>query len=376
MALLATALRVPEERPAFRNLSGMDWALVASAMLLAVIGTATVHSASSAMVIDYMPRQALWVGIGVILMVIAAAVNFRLLVDLALPAYFLGLGLLVAVLFVGREGGGAKSWLGYGPFGVQPAEIAKLTTAVLVASYLAGVNRSHLGLKEIGLASLITVVPMALIALQPDLGSAAMFVPMLGGMLLVAGIRWKVVVTGLVIVALLGGALWMFGLHDYQRQRVYTFVNPSSDPLGAGYQVQQSKIAVGSGEMLGKGYKQGSQSQLRFLPARHTDFVFAVLAEEWGFLGALLVLLLYAIWIVNALRIAQRARERVAVMLITGLVSLFSFHVIYNTAMVVGFVPITGIPLPFLSYGGSFTLVNFAITGLILSIDARRYVNA
>ena len=376
MPFLATALRVPEERPAFRNLSGMDWALVVSAMLLAVVGTATVHSASSAMAVDYMPRQALWVGIGCILMVIAAAVNYRFLVELAMPAYFFGLALLVAVLFVGREGGGAKSWLGYGAFGVQPAEIAKLTTAVLLATYLAGVNRSHLGLKEIGLAGFITAVPMALIAVQPDLGSAAMFVPMLGGMLLVAGIRWKVIVTGVVIVALLAGALWMFGLQDYQRQRVYTFLNPSSDPLGVGYQVQQSKIAVGSGEMLGKGYKQGSQSQLRFLPARHTDFVFAVLAEEWGFLGAILVLLLYGVWIVNALRIAQRARERVAVMLITGLVSLFSFHVLYNTAMVVGFVPITGIPLPFLSYGGSFTLVNFAITGLILSIDARRYVNA
>ena len=376
MPFLATALRVPEERPAFRNLSGMDWALVVSAMLLAVVGTATVHSASSAMAVDYMPRQALWVGIGCILMVIAAAVNYRFLVELAMPAYFFGLALLVAVLFVGREGGGAKSWLGYGAFGVQPAEIAKLTTAVLLATYLAGVNRSHLGLKEIGLAGFITAVPMALIAVQPDLGSAAMFVPMLGGMLLVAGIRWKVIVTGVVIVALLAGALWMFGLQDYQRQRVYTFLNPSSDPLGAGYQVQQSKIAVGSGEMLGKGYKQGSQSQLRFLPARHTDFVFAVLAEEWGFLGAILVLLLYGVWIVNALRIAQRARERVAVMLITGLVSLFSFHVLYNTAMVVGFVPITGIPLPFLSYGGSFTLVNFTITGLILSIDARRYVNA
>lgn len=376
MPFLAAVLRVPEERPAFRNLSGMDWALVASAMLLAVIGTATVHSASSAMAVDYMPRQALWVGIGAILMVIAAAVNYRLLVELAMPGYIFGLGLLVAVIFVGRVGGGARSWLGYGAFGVQPAEIAKLTTAVLVASYLAGVNRSHLGLKEIGVASLLTAIPMALIAVQPDLGSAAMFVPMLGGMLLVAGIRWKVIVTAVIVVALLAGALWMFGLHDYQRQRVYTFLNPSSDPLGAGYQVQQSKIAVGSGEMLGKGYMQGSQSQLRFLPARHTDFVFAVLAEEWGFLGAIVVLLLYGVWIVNALRIAQRARERVAVMLITGVVSLVSFHVIYNTAMVVGFVPITGIPLPFLSYGGSFTLVNFAITGLILSIDARRYVNA
>lgn len=376
MPLLTSALRVSEERPAFRNLSGMDWAMVISALLLAVIGTATVHSASSAMVIDYMPRQALWVGIGAILMVVAAAVSYRMLVDLAVPAYLFGLGLLVAVLFVGRVGGGARSWLGYGPFGIQPAEIAKLTTALLLATYLAGINRSHVGLKEIGIAGILTALPMALIALQPDLGSAVMFAPIVGGMLLVAGIRWRVIVTGVIIVALLSGTLWLFGLQDYQKQRVHTFLNPSSDPLGAGYQVQQSKIAVGSGEMAGKGYKQGSQSQLRFLPARHTDFVFAVLAEEWGFLGAAVVLLLYGIWIVNALKIAQRARERVAVLLIIGLVSLVAFHVLYNTAMVVGFVPITGIPLPFLSYGGSFTLVNFFITGLILSIDARRYVNA
>jgi rod shape determining protein RodA len=217
---------------------------------------------------------------------------------------------------------------------------------------------------------------MALIALQPDLGSAAMFVPLLGGMLLVAGVRWKVIVVGAVAVLVLGAGLWFFALQDYQRQRVHTFLNPSSDPLGAGYQVQQSKIAVGSGGLTGKGYLQGTQSQLRFLPARHTDFVFAVLAEEWGYLGTLVALGLYAMWIVNAFRIALRAREREAVLLIAGLVCLFAFHVVYNTAMVVGLVPITGIPLPFLSYGGSFTLLNFAITGLILGIDARRYVNA
>jgi len=373
---VTTALRVADERPAFRNLSGMDWSLVVASLLLAAIGTATVHSASSAMSFDYMPRQALWVGLGALLMVVAGAFNYKALVDLAVAGYVGGVALLVAVLIIGRVGGGARSWIGYGAFGLQPAEVAKLTTAVLLATYLAGVNRAHVGLKEIGVAALLTGLPMALIALQPDLGSAAMFVPLVGGMLLVAGVRWRVIVSGLLIVLALAGALWFFGLHDYQRQRVQTFLNPAADPLGAGYQVQQSKIAVGSGELTGKGYMQGSQSQLRFLPARHTDFVFAVLAEEWGFLGVIVVLILYAVWILNALRIAQRARERVAVLLITGLVSLFSFHVLYNTAMVVGFLPITGIPLPFLSYGGSFTLVNFFITGLILSIDARRYVNA
>lgn len=365
-----------DESPALRNLSGIDGALVVSALLLSVVGLATVHSASLGLSVDYLPRQAVWVGLGIVAMVAAAAVNYRAVLDLALPAYLGGAALLVLVLVVGREGGGARSWIGFGGLGLQPAEVAKLTTALLLASYLAEVQRRHLGWRQIAVAAALAAVPMALIALQPDLGSAAMFVPLVGGMLLVAGVRWRTIVTVALVVAVLGGALWTFGLHDYQRQRLYTFVNPASDPLGAGYQVQQSKIAVGSGELTGKGYRQGTQSQLRFLPARHTDFVFAVLAEEWGFLGAVAVLGLYAVWIVNALRVALRARERVAALLIVGLVSLFAFHVLYNTAMVVGLVPITGIPLPFLSYGGSFTLLNFAVTGLILGIDVRRYVNA
>jgi len=373
---MTTALRAAEERPAFRNLSGMDWSLVAASLLLAAIGTATVHSASSGMGVEYMPRQALWVGLGALLMILAGAVNYRVLVDLAVPGYLAGLALLVAVLLVGRVAGGARSWLGYGAFNLQPAELAKLTTAVLLATYLANLNRAHAGLKEIGVCGLLTALPMALIAPQPDLGGAAMFVPMIAGLLLVAGVRWRVIVAGLLIVLVVAGALWFFGLRDYQRQRVETFLNPSADPLGAGYQVQQSKIAVGSGQLTGKGYMQGTQSQLRFLPARHTDFIFAVLAEEWGFVGTVTVLALYAVFIINGLRVALRARERVAVVLVVGLLSLFAFHVVYNTAMVVGFVPITGIPLPFLSYGGSFTTLNFAIAGLLLGIDMRRYANA
>jgi rod shape determining protein RodA len=202
-----------------------------------------------------------------------------------------------------------------------------------------------------------------------------MYFPILAGMLLVAGVRWRWVLTGALLLVLAGGVLWNFALLDYQRQRIVTFVSPMSDPLGAGYQLRQSKIAVGSGELTGKGYMQGTQSQLRFLPARHTDFVFAVLAEEWGFLGVAGALVLYVLFVYNACRVAARARDRAGILLVVGLVSGFAFHVLYNTAMVVGLVPITGIPLPFLSYGGSFTLANFIAAGLILGVDFRRYVN-
>jgi len=216
---------------------------------------------------------------------------------------------------------------------------------------------------------------MVLVAIEPDMGGAAMYAPLLIGMLLVAGVRVRLLVTALLLGVVLGSGIWTFGLKGYQRQRVLTFLAPETDPLGAGYQVRQSKIAVGSGELLGKGYMQGTQSQLRFLPARHTDFILSVLAEEWGFLGVATVLGLFALYISSAARIAVRARDRAGILLVVGLISITCFHVLYNSAMVVGFLPITGIPLPFLSYGGSFTMINFISLGIILGVDIRRYVN-
>src|SRR6266545_85803 len=207
------------------------------------------------------------------------------------------------------------------------------------------------------------------------MGGALMYTPILAGMLLVAGVRMRLLVIAALIGLVLGAGVWAVGMKPYQRQRVLTFLHPESDPLGAGYQVRQSKIAVGSGKLVGKGYMQGTQSQLRFLPARHTDFILAVLAEEWGFVGVITVLSLYAIYIRSAARIAMRARDRAGILLVTGLVSVTCFHVLYNAAMVVGYLPNTGIPLPFLSYGGSFTMVNFIATGIILGVDMRRYVN-
>ena len=364
-----------EDRPRLRLLSSIDGGLILSALLLAAIGLATVHSASSELPVDYLPRQAAWVAVGLVLLVISMSIDYHVLLDFSVVLYALGLAALVAVLFFGVVRGGAANWLQIGPFQFQPSEFAKLATGLFLARYLASLNLRVLEIRQVVTATVIVAVPMILVAVEPDMGGAAMYSPLLAGMLLVAGIRVRLLVTALLIGLVLGSGVWMFGMKGYQRQRVLTFLAPETDPLGAGYQVRQSKIAVGSGELLGKGYMRGTQSQLRFLPARHTDFILAVLAEEWGFLGVAAVLGLYAIYISSAARIAIRARDRAGILLVTGLLSVICFHVLYNSAMVVGFMPNTGIPLPFLSYGGSFTMINFISTGIILGVDIRRYVN-
>lgn len=365
---------LPETR-VLGQLTGLDWVFLASALALSVIGLATVHSASAELPADYLPRQGLWIVLGVAVMLVLLSIDYKVMVDLAVPLFLLACLLLTVVLWIGSVRGGARSWIGVGPLGFQPAELAKLAATLALTRYLARINARVLSLGQILAAAGIVALPMALIALQPDLGTAAMFVPMVAGMLLVGGVKLRIWIVAVVVFGLLAAGVWTFGMQEYQRDRVRTFLEPTSDPLGAGYQVRQSKIAVGSGRLAGRGYMQGTQSQLRFLPARHTDFVFAVLAEEWGFFGVLVTLGLYALYIFNGARVAIRARDREGILLVVGLLSVTTFHVLYNTAMVVGLVPITGIPLPFLSYGGSFTLLSFAATGLILGVHVRRYVN-
>ena len=358
-----------------RLLSSIDGGLILSALLLAAIGLATVHSASSELPVDYFPRQAAWVAIGLVLLVISMSFDYHVLLDLSVVLYVLGLVSLVAVLGFGVVRGGAANWLQIGPWQFQPSEFAKLATGLFLARYLASLNMRVLEIRQILISAIIVGVPMVLVAVEPDKGGAAMYAPLLAGMLLVAGLRMRLLVTAILVALALGSGIWMFGMRGYQRQRVLTYLAPETDPLGAGYQVRQSKIAVGSGKLLGQGYMRGTQSQLRFLPARHTDFILAVLAEEWGFLGVAAVLGLFALYISSAARIAIRARDRAGIILVVGLISITCFHVLYNSSMVVGFVPITGIPLPFLSYGGSFTMINFISTGIILGVDIRRYVN-
>lgn len=371
----STSISAAPARLSLRHLATVRWGLLAAALLLSAIGLATVHSASTELATDFLPRQAVWVGLSLVAFALAFSLDYRALMDLAVALYALGLLALLLVLFFGEVRGGARSWLGVGTFGGQPSELMKPITALLLARYLATSDRSHLGGKEIAAAAAIVALPFVLVALEPDLGGALMFLPMLAAVLLVAGVRLRTLVVLGTIGLLLGLGLFFFGIKDYQRQRVLSFFSPGSDPLGAGYQAQQSKIAVGSGQLTGRGYLQGTQSQLRFLPERHTDFVFAVLAEEWGFLGVATVLALYSLYLVNAGQVAARARDRSGILLVVGLLATFAFHVIYNTAMVVGLVPITGIPLPFLSYGGSFTLSSFLSAGLILGVDLRRHVN-
>jgi len=372
---ISRSLPLPDERPRFAQLASIRWGLLAAALALTAIGLATVHSAAAESGVDYLSRQLVWVAIGVVAMLATFSFNYHTLLSFSLPLYVVSLIALAAVLVLGYEAGGAQGWFRIGSVGLQPSEFAKLVTALYLTRYLGGLAERALALRQLLTAIAIAAVPMLLIALEPDLGGAAMFAPMLAGMLLVAGVRARYLVVATLAAALLAGAVWSFGMQDYQRQRVLTFLQPASDPLGAGYQVRQSKIAVGSGELAGKGYMQGTQSQLRFLPARHTDFILAVLAEEWGFVGVATVLALYAVYLANAAAVAARARDRAGILLTVGLSSVVAFHVVYNSAMVIGLVPITGIPLPFLSYGGSFTLVNWIVLGLLLGIDLRRYVN-
>ena len=374
-ARLTALATFPEEHPRLRHLGGVRWGLLVSALLLAAVGMATVHSASSELAVDYLPKQALRIVVGLVAFALAFSLDYQTLAKFSVPIYAGAILLLVLVLLVGSEAGGARSWLRLGAAQLQPSDIAKLATILLLARYLAGINRRFVRIPQIFMACSITALPVLLVALERDLGGAAMFFTIPAGMLLVSGVRWRVLVAGAVILLLLGGLVWNFGMLDYQRARVKTFLSPGSDPLDSGYQLQQSKIAVGSGMLIGRGYMQGTQSQLRFLPARHTDFVFAVLAEEWGFVGVLVVLGLFSSYIMSGFAVALRARDRTAILLVVGLLSLVSFHVLYNTAMVVGLVPITGIPLPFLSYGGSFIVANFAAAGLILGVDFRRHVN-
>lgn len=365
----------PPAKHPLRHLAEVRWGLLLATLLLAGIGLATVNSASAELSGDYLYRQGVWIGVGMLALLIAMSFDYHILMDLSPVLYGLIALALVLVLFFGAVRGGAKSWLGWGSFGGQPSELMKVAAALLLGRYLAGSDQRHLGWREIGVGGAIIGVPMVLVALEPDLGGAAMFLPLFAGTLLVAGLRARTLGALLAVGALLGTLVFFFGIKDYQRQRILTYFSPGKDIQASGYQIHQSKIAVGSGQLSGRGYMQGTQSQLRFLPERHTDFIFAVLAEEWGFLGVATVLGLYAWYFVAAASVAVRARDRAGILLVVGLLSTLAAHVLYNTAMVVGLLPVTGVPLPFLSYGGSFTLVNFAATGLILSVDLRRHVN-
>jgi rod shape determining protein RodA len=282
---------------------------------------------------------------------------------------------LVYTLFFGPRIAGTRRWLSLWGVHVQPSEFVKPVAALFVAKIFGDSRQETPSLRDIAGPGLAVGLLALLIAAAPDLGTAFCLIPLFLAAAFLAGLRLKAVASLAVVLLLVGGIGWQYALKDYQKTRVYTFLDPSLDPKGAGYQKIQSQIAVGSGGLFGKGWRKGSQAQLGYLPARHTDFIFSVLAEEEGFVGVLLVLGLYLLLLWRMLDTALVARDRVGAFLAAAIAATFAFQVVYNVAMVAGLVPVKGLPLPLMSYGRSSLLSSFLAVGLILNVRMRRFAN-
>ncbi|HSD28647.1 MAG TPA: rod shape-determining protein RodA [Vicinamibacteria bacterium] len=358
-----------------RLLYNVDWVLAAATLVLALVGVAMVYSAThSGQNPDLYLKQLGLAGVGTVALMVTATIDYRRLADRAMLLYALSAVSLVYVLRFGPVKAGTRRWIELGAFQLQPSELVKLAAAVVIAKIFAEYRQETLGLRDVVLPGAAVGLLAILIARQPDLGTAACLVPLFLAVAFLAGLRMRAV-AGLAAVMLLVAALAWPLLKDYQKTRIYTFLDPSLDPRGAGYQKIQSQIAVGSGGLVGRGFLEGSQSQLGYLPARHTDFIFSVLAEEAGFVGVVVVLALYLFVVWRMLETARLARDRLGAFLVAGITASFAFQVVYNVAMVAGLVPVKGLPLPLMSYGGSSILASLMGIGLVLSVRMRRFAN-
>jgi rod shape determining protein RodA len=359
-----------------RLLWNVDWVLVATTYVLAAIGVAVIFSATqTGRFAGAHSKQAYAMVLGTGAMIVAASIDYRRLADRSPLLYLAIAGVLLYVLLYGPRIAGTRRWLQLGPLQIQPSELAKIVVALLVAKVFSESRKESLGLPDLLAPGAAVGVLFLLIAREPDLGSAICLVPILLTAAVLAGLRGRAMIGLLVGLVMVGGVAWQFGLKDYQKDRIYNFLEPGRDPRGAGYQRTQSQIAVGSGGLTGKGYMKGSQNQLAFLPARHTDFVFSVLAEEWGFVGVTVVLAIYLLWLFRCFEAARMARDRLGAFLAAGIAGGLCFQVVYNVAMVAGLVPVKGLPLPLLSYGGSSIISTFVGVGLVLNVRMRRFAN-
>lgn len=356
----------------------IDWNFLGTAVVLACIGVLLVYSATyySDPSLTLTKKQVLWVVIGLALMIAFMVVDYHVLFDIAPILYGIGIVLLLYLMLFGRLTANVRSWIHIAGFQFQPSEFMKIFTALMVARYFDSNDRAYLDMRSFMIVIGIIGLPVGLIIIQPDFGTAASFFPLFAVAMFFGGIRAKVWAAMILVVMIALPVGWFAFLKPYQKERVMIFLNPERDPLGSGYQVTQAKIAIGSGGINGKGFRHGTQAKLEFLPARHTDFIFAVLGEEWGFIGVSIVLGLYLFLVVQALTFAKHARDRGGTFLIICLISFIIFHVLINVSMQIGILPTTGIPLPLISYGGSSTMMFFIAIGLILNVDMRRFVNA
>jgi len=348
----------------------IDWPLMTGIVALSLFGLMILYSASGENW-NTMTRQIIWLCIAFIVMFFTAQIPPHHLEFWAPWVFGLGLFFLVLVLLVGDVGKGAQRWLNFGLFRFQPSEMMKFAVPMMVAWYMASKPLPPSG-KRILIALLIILVPVGLIAKQPDLGtsllvgSAGLFV------LLFTGLSWFLIGGFMVLLAAIAPVVWFFYMHDYQRQRVLTFLNPENDPLGSGYHIIQSKIAIGSGGLYGKGWLNGTQSQLDFLPERSTDFIFAVYAEEFGLVGVLGLLAIYLYIVFRGLVIANQAQSSFGRLLAGSLVLTFVVYIVVNIGMVSGLLPVVGVPLPLISYGGTSLVTLMIAFGLLMSIQTHR----
>lgn len=358
--------------PTRRLLDSLDLHMVFATSGLILIGLLSI--ASSTMEAGLWRAQLMWVAVGLVAATVVFVIDYRVWAEVSLILHTLVIGLLVAVLFVGTEVGGNRSWLVFGPLRLQPSELAKWTTCLVLAVYLARRVRGGMGIRQLLEMSLLVGLPMGLIALQPDMGTALIFIPIFLVAMLIGGVRWKVMVAIGVAGLLLMPVAWT-QLKGYQKERILTVLDTSRDPSGYGYQVRQSKIAIGSGGLTGKGLFRGTQSQLDFLPAQHTDFVLAVFAEELGFIGSAMVLGLIYYLLLRAIVAARSAQDRLGTYLCLLIVAWLAGQMAINVGMVLGRLPTIGVPLPLVSYGGSALVSAMAAVGLIVNVRARRFVN-
>lgn len=359
-----------------RILKSLDWCLIIAVLILMGFGLALIDSATHSYVLStgkawHVQRQSLFMAFGIILVSLSLAFDYRALKNYATPLYIFNILLLLAVMFFGHSQLGAQRWIQVGPLSFQPSEFAKIFLIICLASFIDKRVEWLEDFKDYLPIFAYILVPFILVMRQPDLGTSLTFIAVMVGMIFVSGFKYKWFFRlGVAFVAFMP-VFWMI-LQDYQKNRIRVFLNPELDPYGSGYHVIQSKIAIGSGGLWGKGWLAGTQSQLNFLPENHTDFIFAVAGEEFGFVGTAFIILLYMVIIWRGIAIAMDADDNFGTLLAVGVSSMFMFHVLVNIGMTIGIMPVTGVPLPFLSYGVSSLTTNLLLVAILLNIKTRK----
>jgi rod shape determining protein RodA len=358
----------------FDKLADLNWILVALIVAIAATGVLLLYSVAQGSFEPWAGAQAIRFAAGFALMIGVAMINVRVWMTLAYPAYWVSLVLLGGVELFGRTGKGAERWIELGPVQVQPSELMKIALILALARFLHTLSVDEVSRpRNLLIAVGMVLAPTALVLMQPNLGTATILIFVGATMLFVAGLSWKVIIPVVALGVAAVPAAWQF-MHDYQKERVYTFLDPGRDPLGSGYNILQSKIALGSGGVYGKGFLQGTQSRLNFLPEKQTDFIFTVLGEEFGLIGLLFLVVLYIAVLGNGVQIAFSSRSHFGRMVAIGVCLNFLAYMLINMSMSMGLIPVVGIPLPLVSYGGTALLTVMFGFGLLLSVQVHRHV--